>query len=389
MSILATGLWKNLERFASPATVLAEWRMVLGDEFADAEPFLRVTQEQAEGYPCTRSPACECRHEVVFHSPQNIVAACRCEPSECQSIRLEPRDLLIYAMDMSRLCAAVARALKFDGASVNSGISHGAPNTWRVGTNSRTLSPVCLAVCQTEERLLANIEALINAQKEPFILLAPSQRHKSATVMSVLQRQGCVFLPLSQCLTFSGAGNFRVKNSIQPVLDRFAAGLAEGSGLAGTVEKIGRSLEAIANNQIQLQSSKARLEQMRGQGLFGFVTKIDRDSLNLFFAILAHGDPAKASRALGMKDSTLRSKIDGWRSKGKAYRPLIEFLRWRKSIKGRAGMEFAKRQASGGERDTDWGALMQDVLAELEEFNSDNWAEKCEQLSEILRSLVS
>lgn len=383
------GLWPNLERFAAPATVLAEWRMVLGGEFAAAEPFLRVTQEQAEGYPCTNRPACECRHEVVFHSPQNIVAACRCEPGECKSIRLEPKDLLIYALDTRKLCAAVARAFKFESAPDGGGIFYSAPKIWPVGTYTRTHSPVYLCVCQTDDILLANIEGLINAHNEPFILLAPSQRNKSAAVQSILQRQRCEFIPLSRSLALDGKGKFKETNSIQPILDRFAAGLAEGNGLARTVEKIGRNIETIAKNQYELQTTKDRLEKMQGEGLFGFVQKIDRATLDVFFAILASGDIAKASRTLVMKDSTLRSQIAGWRKRGKPYLALAEFVRWRKSIKGQAGIDFAKRLASGAERETDLAALVRDIIEELEEFNSDNWEDKCDSLANLLRQVTS
>ena len=90
-----------------------------------------------------------------------------------------------------------------------------------------------------------------------------------------------------------------------------------------------------------------------------------------------------------MKDSSLRSVITRWKGRGKAYAALAEFLRWRKSIKGQAGQEFAKRLASGGERGTDYPALIRDVLGELESFNPDNWADRCDDLSKLLRDALA
>jgi len=382
-----TGLWPNLERFAVPATVLAEWRMVLGKEFADAVPFLRVTQEQAEGYPCTNRSVCECRHEVVFHSPQNIVAACRCEPGECKSIRLEPKDLLIYALDLKKFCGAIARAFKFEAAPDGDGIYYSAPKIWPVGFYRH--SPVYLALCPTDDLLLANSEGIFNANQQPFILFAPSQRNKTAAVQSFLQRHRCEFIPLSQCLVLAGKGRFQVSHSIQPILDRFTAGLADLPTIKPVLEGIRREIAAVAADRRDLIAAKTRLEQMQGEGLFGFIKKIDRESLDIFFTILAKGDLAKASRALVMNDSTLRSKVAGWRKRGKPYLALAEFVRWRKSINGEAGMEIAKRMVSGGERSVDHAGLLQDTLEILGTFNPDNWEEKCETLAELLRRSTS
>jgi hypothetical protein len=144
-------------------------------------------------------------------------------------------------------------------------------------------------------------------------------------------------------------------------------------------------MEAVARGNAALRTAKARLEQMHGEGLFGFVQKVDREARDLFFAILAAGDTAKASRQVSLKDSTLRSKIKQWRKRGKAYAALAEFIRWRKSIKGQAGIDFAKRLASGAERDMDYGALVRDTVEELEQFNPENWEERCESLAAALR----
>jgi len=52
-------------------------------------------------------------------------------------------------------------------------------------------------------------------------------------------------------------------------------------------------------------------------------------------------------------------------------------------------MEFAKRVASGAERDVDFPSLIRDVVAELEELTPENWEEQCADLAEALRKAVS
>ncbi len=40
--------------------------------------------------PAPRGPPCDCAHEVVAHAHNRIVAACRCDPPGCKTIKLQP-----------------------------------------------------------------------------------------------------------------------------------------------------------------------------------------------------------------------------------------------------------------------------------------------------------
>ena len=361
----------------------------MGGEFELGREFLKLTTEQSEFHPCIHRRSCGFPHRVIMHAPTRLVAVGDEDGAKCSPFRVEPHDLLVYAVDKLKFCGAVAREFKFEASPDGGGAYYSAPKIWPVGTYTRTRSPVYFCVCPSEELMLPNIEGLMNSQKEPFILLAPSQRSKSAAVQSFLQRQRCEFISLANSLALDGKGTFKETKSIQPILDRFAAGLADVPTIKPVLDGIHREIKSVRDERQALLSAKARLEQMHGEGLFGFVKIIDREARELFFAVLAAGDTAKASRDLEMKDSTLRSKIANWRKRGKPYVALAEFVRWRKSIKGQAGVEFAKRLASGAERDTDYPALIRDVVEELEEFNSDNWEEKCDKLANLLRSVPS
>lgn len=356
-------------------------------EFELGREFLKQAKEPSEFHPCINRPTCGFPHRVVMHAPTRLVAVAEGDGAECLPFKVEPHDLLVYAVDKMKFCGAVARAFKFEATPAGEGGLPDALKVWPVGTYARTRSPVYF--CLPGDFTLANIEGLINAQKEPFILLAASPRSKSATVQSLLQRQRCEFIPLANSLALDGKGKFKITNSIQPILDRFAAQLADVPTIRPVLEGIHREIKSVRDERQALLSAKARLEQMHGEGLFGFVKKIDREARELFFAILAVGDTAKASRDLQMKDSTLRSKIAKWRKRGKPYVALAEFVRWRKSIKGQAGIDFAKRLASGADREIDYPALIRDIILDLEEINADNCEEKCDKLANLLRQSVS
>jgi hypothetical protein len=381
-----TGLWRTLDRFAVPATVLAEWRMMLDGDFADAEPFLRVTQELAEGYPCTHPSPCGCQHEVVVHAPDRIVAACRCDERECPSIPLEPTDLLIHGLNFKKLCGALARAFQFEPALASAEPFPGAPRAWPVGVFPRTHSPVYFCASPTDETLLVNIEGLITAQREPFILLVPTELHRSAAAQSLLQRQRCAFIPLSQFLSFTGKGQFTAADSIQAVLDRFAAGcVPHGPDTLRVVERIERAIVAGHEERRELREAKARLTQMQGENLFKFVQKIDDRSFRVVCAVLVHGDVAKAARALDMSDSTLREFISTWKKRGGAHLGLLEILQWRKRSRIAGTVPFNDALLYDKNGDGKRESLLKDILDSLLSMTESNWPDICAELEILLR----
>ncbi len=383
------GLWRSLETLTKPAAVLAEWRLLTGDEFDRVLPFLRRTDRQSDTFPCTHRPACGVRHDVEeMEDGVSFRAVSRDDVVNCRPFLLQPRDLLIHELDTLKLCGAIRTAFGFQSAAV--GALNGAVKSHAVGVRGAARSRVLLTIGANEDRLLREIEVLLGLIGAPFILLTPTPTHCTVRVEGVLRRNCCAFIPLSAALAPGERGTLLATTPIDGILAEFDRVLAtRGEGLVKTVENIGRNIEAVAKQNEDLRAAKARLEQMQAEGLFAFAKKIDRETRNIFFSILAKGDVAKASRELDIKDSTLRSKIADWKNRGKVYAALAEFVRWRKAIHGQAGREVAKRLISGAERDVDYSALIQDVLVELESFNRDNWEEKCEELADLLRGTVS
>lgn len=379
------GLWTSLEALPTAAAVLAEWRRELGDEFDATRVFLDPNGEQSASHPCTNRFPCECRHRVVMHAPDRLTAVCECDDGGCEPIELQPIDVLVWAVDVVKLGDAVRRALKFQSPV---GSANGGQST-RIAARGAAKLPVFLHLPQDVAALADESEQLVASVGGPFILLTPTEAHHSKTVGAMQVRHGFLLLGLSRWLVVSGAGAFALKEPIDDVLAAFDQRLASGPGLLKTVERIDRHMELVAKQKLELSAAKARIEQMHGDGLFAFAAKIDREARDLFLAILASGDVAKASRDLDMKDSTLRTKVAAWRKRGKAYVALAEFVRWRKAIKGQAGVEFAKRLASGAERDVDFPSLIRDAVEELEMLDPENWETRCSNLADALRAAVS
>lgn len=146
-----------------------------------------------------------------------------------------------------------------------------------------------------------------------------------------------------------------------------------------------REIAAVRKDYNELRRAKEELEKMRAEGLFKFVEKVDPDAFRLLFAILLHGDVSKASRALGEKDSTVRTRMAEWKRRGPAYRVMLDLVRWRKTIGRQETVQLSERILGEPAARADFPGLISDVLDELLSFDESNWETKCEELAALLR----
>ena len=107
-------LWRTLEREDVVAGVEAQWRLWLGDAFDVVRPFLKPEQDLASSYPCERHPD-GCARRVVHHGPDDIVAVCGLDESECGRRPLTRADVVVYALALPRFLAGVGEALGCGG----------------------------------------------------------------------------------------------------------------------------------------------------------------------------------------------------------------------------------------------------------------------------------
>src|ERR1041384_3364464 len=326
------GIWSTIEALTDglvPAAVLAEWRWMANGEFASVGSFLRTTQRLAVEYPCLHETRCGCRHEVDSHDGERWFARCQCDTGDCPSPRLTPSDLIIHELDAARFGGAVARTLGFEPAE-NIGLLRAAPKLWPAGTHAATRSPVYLALCPTEGELVANLVGLTAARQEPFVVLAPTASVRSETVNALLSRLHGAFIPLANCLAADGPGELRVTGAIEPVLERFAAGLAQGNGLARTVEKIGSDIEAVARNQYELRRENDEIGRLHADGNFKFALKVDDVDFQAFAVIVALGHRKAAADFLKVPHRSFYDRVDQWQSRGREYQLMWRFIEWRK-----------------------------------------------------------
>lgn len=392
----ARGLWKTLEAFAESnpsAAVLAAWRHHTGAEFGTMGRYLQATSRLAQVYPCFSDTGCGDVHEVVSLDDGRWVARSPEDMAYCPGIMLTEPDLVVHEVDVERLGGELCRVLGFEPASVRCA-SEAAPKLWLVGTHPETRSPVYLALCPDEGQLMRNLHGLMTVCGEPFILLSPTARHRSELVGAMLHRERCAFVPLSSCLAPDGAG-FRSTNVGRPILDRFAAGLAEGKALARTVEKIGRDIEAVARGNYELRQENEELKHLQADGYLKFALRVEGEDFRAFAVIMALGNRKAAAEFLKVPHRSLYDRVDKWPRRGKEYQKMARAVEWRKKVGRKITVPLGDAMQTGDAGDTpenpetmsdtlarlrdnamdslDYPALLGEILEALQNLNAKNW----------------
>lgn len=375
--------WRAIERLNGGA-VIWEWSRELGGNPKPARPFLRVGHDPAKAYPCMNVAGCGCPHRVEEHGRGRWVAVC--DPEEwCAPFTVTAAELVIYELDRAAFCTRAAQALGLSPTKSRKEVG-----TWvsQLGSFGHSSIRAYLMFPSDKASMAREVERLICSVIDPFVLFTATEIHCSREIESALLRHGSMHLLLVDMLAVTADGDLVSTKNIQPLLEQFERRLSEGKGLVSAYLRVDKNLELMKREQHELRLAKAELEKMRGEGLFSFVEKIDHESFKVMCAILAHGDVAKASRALGEKDSTVRTRIDSWKQRGPAYGVLREFVRWRKSVGRREKVNLPEELFKAQSPDTDYAGLLSDVLDELLSFDGDNWEEKCEELAGLIRPYV-
>lgn len=105
-------IWRRVEALPVAAGVKLQWRELLGDDLQLIEPYLKPEQRLATSYPCPHPVHDECPRRVVHHGQDNIVAVCGSAAPQCDPVRLNRSDLVVYSLKHEEWLAAVTSALR-------------------------------------------------------------------------------------------------------------------------------------------------------------------------------------------------------------------------------------------------------------------------------------
>jgi len=189
-------LWPALEDVWGQAATLAEWRNKLGDQWDSAPAVFYSADRYAESYVDSKAP--NSPYKVVWHNDDDIVGV---PLGGGATISLDKTDLLIYRLDVKRLCRTIATALGLslvidENRNDDRYLSFG-----RYRPVAGYVFPAYLAIPHDPTELRVAVEAIISTQQPgPFLLFVPTTRHFRSGTESLLLSQKACFLALEDTL---------------------------------------------------------------------------------------------------------------------------------------------------------------------------------------------
>lgn len=204
------GFWSACEILGDPATVEAEWKQLAGDDYEAARTFLRPAEELATSYPCLRSYACGCYHQVVIHSDDDIVAVCTCNPRSCETISLSKSDIIIYELDRAKLHRTIADALSLETGCNDISQSKRVLFVGSFSPCAGCQVPAYFAITCGCDDFRNVVLSTIAKSCEPFILITPTGEFCDTDCNEILARNNSMNLALSDILVIDENGSFAV-----------------------------------------------------------------------------------------------------------------------------------------------------------------------------------
>jgi hypothetical protein len=183
----------------------AFWEKHCGPDIGVVRPHLRVTDIEGSLYPCPKPQAGYCPRKIVDYGNGEFAAICRDPYEICARVPLTQGDVLAQRLDVTSFTRMLAGplcirwqepVLRDDG-------------VWGVGLSDRRdtrTRPVFFALLPETRRFVAVTYRLLLNASGPFVLVAPTSRHRTIEVQELLHQRGVAFLSLEEHLQLDDAG---------------------------------------------------------------------------------------------------------------------------------------------------------------------------------------
>jgi hypothetical protein len=198
-------LWRSLESIPGLLAIPAFWEAHCGPDIDLVRPHLRVTDMEGSLYPCPKPHVGYCPRKIVDYGNGEFAAICRDPYEICERVTLTQRDVLLQQLDIASLARVLAGPLGVRGQEP---VPRG-DGTWGIGVSERRDSrshPVFLVVLPETARFVAVVQRLLLNMAGPFVLVAPTKRHRTLEIEEMMQARGVGFLALEDHLLLDDAG---------------------------------------------------------------------------------------------------------------------------------------------------------------------------------------
>jgi hypothetical protein len=190
--------WQAMEKVPGLVAVMEDWKRLTGPDYRFLQGSLRPNGETANSYPCPLpGDGCGCRHAIVRHGPNDIVAVCQCDPRRCEPLPVSPEETRLHELDTTLLGNMVASAL---GVTPNVHFIAGLHATWQITTHRQSQGrriPVYITIQTEPADLYHTVESLVVRNPTPFLLFTPTHERHEPRSLELLQARDCHCLALS------------------------------------------------------------------------------------------------------------------------------------------------------------------------------------------------
>jgi hypothetical protein len=222
-----TRLWQAIERVSGLLAVPAIWETECGDEFDVLRPYLRPTNHLGSTYPCPYPNGGDCPRKIIDHGGGEYVAICREPHRICPDESLTPKEALLQELDLAAFLAPVLNAASIRAETLQPR-GHG---VWSIGLSNRRSSlnrPVFLLVFAGAQGFLSAARDLLLDVPGQFVIVAPTNRHRSVDLQTQLQARAVLYLCLEEGVFVDERGRFATVDPLEsankvastPVADR-------------------------------------------------------------------------------------------------------------------------------------------------------------------------
>ena len=166
-------------------------------------------------YPCPRPGFGYCPRKIVDYGNGEFAAICRDPYQICESVKLTQRDVLLHELDVKGLVRLLAAPL---GIRFQDPVPRG-DGTWGIGISNRRdtrTQPVFLVLLPDAGRFQVVLHRLLVQVSGPFVVIAPTDRHRTVEVQEMLQDRGVCFLALEEHIQIDDAGRIVAVDPQEP-----------------------------------------------------------------------------------------------------------------------------------------------------------------------------
>ena len=222
-----TQLWRAIEDAAGLGAVRAAWSETCGADFVQIEGFLFPTHEFATRYPCPHPTGYNCPRLIIEDGDGGFEALCQDPHKLCQDLFLTARDVVLHDLDLEGFTKPILNAAGIREPT----LALRSPGLWRAGLSRRrsSLNQPCflLIFCDSDGFQAAARELLLEVAG-PFLIVAPTNRHRTVALQERLQARGIGYVTLDEQVLLQDDGRFVAVDPIDsndklpptPVADR-------------------------------------------------------------------------------------------------------------------------------------------------------------------------